>query len=68
MKKMVLKIVFVIVTIVALCGLYLIINGSLEMFPTEEQIEKTRITGWIIMLMGVFIDGIICKGICNGDK
>ena len=62
MKKMVLKIVFVIVTIVALCGLYFIINGSLEMFPTEEQIEKTRITGWIMLSAGVFIDGIICKG------
>ena len=62
MKKMVLKIVFVIVTIVALCGLYLIINGSLEMFPTEEQIEKTRITGWRMLSAGVFIDGIICKG------
>ena len=62
MKKMVLKIVFFIVTIVALCGLYLIINGSLEMFPTEEQIEKTRITGWIMLSAGVFIDGIICKG------
>ncbi len=62
MKKMVLIIDFVIVTIVALCGLYLIINGSLEMFPTEEQIEKTRITGWIMLSAGVFIDGIICKG------
>ncbi|ETP71776.1 hypothetical protein UYO_2243 [Lachnospiraceae bacterium JC7] len=68
MKKLIFQIVFVIATIVALGGLYLIFNGSLEMFPTEEQIEKTRIAGWIIFLAGVFIDGIIGRTLIRNSR
>ncbi len=50
---------FILAVAVAVCGLYMIFHGSLEMFPTKEQVEKTQITGWILLLSGVSVDGII---------
>ena len=45
--KMVKNIVFIFLSILALiillAGLFMLMNGSLESFPTEEQIEKVRI-------------------------
>ena len=56
MKNLILLVLFAMATMVALCGLYLIVNGSLEMFPTEEQMEKVHIVGWIFLLVGVVGD------------
>ncbi|MBR6404195.1 MAG: hypothetical protein IKS48_12485 [Eubacterium sp.] len=59
MNKIVLWSLFVLATLVSFCGLYMIIIGSLEMFPTEEQIEKIHLAGWIILLVGAFVDIIV---------
>lgn len=59
MKKVLSAIILVASTIIALIGLFMIINGSLEMHPTVEQIEKVHITGWFIMLIGVFTDFLV---------
>ena len=56
MKKTILWIIFVIAFFVAMCGLFMIINGSLEMMPYEEQIEKAQIAGWMLLCIGVIID------------
>ena len=44
---------------VAIAGLFMILNGSMEMFPTDEQIEKARIAGEILLMIGVIANGII---------
>ena len=59
MAKLILRVLFAMATMVALCGLYLIVNGSLEMLPTEEQIEKAHIAGWVLLLVGVVGDCVI---------
>ena len=59
MRKFVLWGVFAVAVVAALAGLFLITNGSLEMFPTQEQVEKTRIAGWVLLLAGVLVDGIL---------
>ena len=56
MKKIVLWLIFVIALFVAMCGLFMIINGSLEMMPSEEQIEKAHIAGWMLFCTGGIID------------
>lgn len=40
-------------------GLFMIINGSLEAFPTPEQIEKTRIGGIVLVIIGACVESII---------
>lgn len=40
-------------------GLFMIINGSLEAFPTPEQIEKTRIGGIVLVVIGACVESII---------
>ena len=59
MKKHILRIVFAIATVVALLGLYFLINGSLEMVPTQEQMEKARIAGGMLLLLGIIVDGVV---------
>ena len=58
MKKFVLWLIFVIAFFVAICGLFMIINGSLEMIPSEEQIEKAQIAGWMLFIVGISVDFI----------
>ena len=55
-KKAIIWILFLWALAVAICGLFLIVRGSLEMFPTGEQLEKTQITGWLLLISGVLID------------
>ena len=60
--KIVKNILFVILAILALiillAGLFMLINGSLEAFPTEEQIEKVRICGWLFTAVGGILESI----------
>lgn len=44
--------------IVLLFGLSMLINGSLEMFPTEEQIEKVRISGWMLVIISTVLESL----------
>lgn len=55
-------------TLVALVGLFMIINGSLEMTPTVEQIEKVHITGWVLLVIGVLIDILTIVMWINKEK
>lgn len=38
--------------IILLVGLFMLMNGLLEAFPTEEQIEKVRMCGWLFTGVG----------------
>lgn len=55
MKKAVAIISIVIAVMVLICGFFMIINGSLEMYPTPEQIEKVHIAGWSMTIMGLVV-------------
>ena len=69
MKKVFLCFAFMITVTVAIAGLFMILNGSMEMFPTDEQIEKARIAGEILLMIGVIANGIIVAYILkNRDK
>jgi len=37
-------------------GLFMLMNGSLEAFPTDEQIEKVRIAGGVLAVLGLAIE------------
>lgn len=50
MKKIVCIVIVIVASLVALVGLFMIINGSLEMMPTAEQIEKAHIAGWVLLV------------------
>ena len=60
--KVTLTILFCIFSVfsalVLLFGLSMLINGSLEMFPTEEQIEKVRISGWLLVVIGTVLEAV----------
>ena len=42
----------ILALIILLVGLFMLMNGSLESFPTEEQIEKVRMCGWLFTAIG----------------
>ena len=44
--------------IVWLLGLYMLINGSFEMFPAEEQMEKIRIIGWLLVVISTVLEAV----------
>lgn len=54
--KMILNIAIALVTVIALTGVFFYFNGSLEMYPTEEQIEKVKIASAVITLVSLAID------------
>lgn len=48
MKKIIINIALFIVSVLAILALCYFVNGSLEMYPTEEQQEKIRIVSMAI--------------------
>ncbi|MCQ2535078.1 MAG: hypothetical protein MJ172_11020 [Clostridia bacterium] len=54
MKK---TIILMIGSALAFVGMLLFFNGSLEQFPTDEQIGKVRIAGAIFLCLGLIING-----------
>ena len=36
-------------------GSWLLLSGSLELYPTEEQIEKSRIVGVVLLVTGILL-------------
>lgn len=51
--------------ILMLVGLFMIVNGSLEDFPTPEQIEKVRIGGITLFSIGACIESVFLIRICK---
>ena len=54
--------------IMLLIGLFMIVEGSLEAFPTAEQIGKARIGGIVLVTMGVSIEAAILMGFGKTKK
>lgn len=59
MKKVFLCFIFILTVTVMITGLFMIFNGSMEMFPTDEQMEKVRITGEVLLMTGVVANGFL---------
>ena len=63
-KNIIAFVIFGGAIILALLGIFALINGSLEMTPTMEQQEKARIAGVLLLLFGLFmafIGRLICR-------
>ena len=58
MLRKVLKILLITVGVaILLAGILWAFNGSLEMFPTEEQIGKAEIGAAFLIILGAMIGG-----------
>ncbi len=71
MKKIIINIALFIVSVLAILALCYFVNGSLEMYPTEEQQEKIRIVSMAIFVFCIFVDcGLVMlrRRCCTKDE
>lgn len=61
MNKISLNIVICITNFIILLSLFYLFNGSMEMYPTIEQLEKVRITSLVVIIICLVIDVILFK-------
>ena len=61
MKKNLLNIVIYITNFIILISMFYLFNGSMEMYPTIEQLEKVRITSLIVIIICLVIDVVLFK-------
>ena len=61
MKKILLNIVIYITNFIILISMFYLFNGSMEMYPTIEQLEKVRITSLIVLIICLVIDAVLFK-------
>ena len=61
-------IIAVLSAILMLVGLFMIVNGSFEDFPTPEQIEKVRISGIVLVSLGACVESVSLIRICKSKK
>ena len=54
--------------ILTLTGIFMIVNGSLEAFPTLEQIEKARIGGIVLVSIGACVESVILIRVFKSKK
>ena len=58
----------VLAAMLILIGIFMTANGSLEAFPTPEQMEKARIGGIVLVSIGVCIESVIIAGNFKAKK
>lgn len=61
MKKILLNIVIYINNFIILLSIFYLFNGSMEMYPTIEQLEKVRIISLIVVIIFLVIDVVLFK-------
>ena len=54
---------FVMASIMVVVGVFMMINGSLEMYPTGEQQDKAHIAGAVLAFVGIILS--ILTWICR---
>ncbi len=59
MKKAFWIIVSIVVAIIIVMDVFLFISGSLEVFPTSEQIEKGRIVYGLLFVLLIIVETFI---------
>jgi len=61
MKKFILNIIILIINIIMIAEIISFFGGSLEMYPTTEQLEKVRITAFVVIIICLVIDVVLFK-------
>ena len=61
MKKWILNVLIIFISIIILISIFYFFNGSLEMYPTEEQKEKVKIVSSIIGSICLIVDIILIR-------
>ena len=61
MKKILLNIVIYITNFIILISIFYLFNGSMEMYPKIEQLEKVRITSLIVIIICLVTDVVLFK-------
>ena len=61
MKKILLNIVIYINNFIILLSIFYLFNGSMEMYPTIEQLEKVRLISLIVVIICLVIDVVLFK-------
>lgn len=61
MKKILLNIFIYITNFILLISIFYLFNGSMEMYPTIEQLEKVRITFLIVIIICLVTDVVLFK-------
>lgn len=61
MKKILLNIVIYITNFIIIISIFYLFNGSMEMYPTIEQLEKVKITSLIVIIICLVIDAVLFK-------
>ena len=56
-----LNIVIYITNFIILISIFYLFNGSMEMYPKIEQLEKVRITSLIVIIICLVIDVVLFK-------
>ncbi len=67
-KNIFLVILSVLAMIALFVGIFMLVNGSLESFPTEEQMEKARICGCLFSVAGGVLELISIIAFCKNNK
>ena len=61
MKKFILNIIILIINIVMIAEIISFFSGSIEMYPTIEQLEQVRITSLIVIIICLVTDVVLFK-------
>ena len=56
MKRVALDILIIVLALIVIGSALVFKNGSLEMYPTEEQIEKARIVATVVGIISIFLE------------
>ncbi len=68
LKNILLVILTVSAIIVLIARIFMFINGSLEAFPTEEQVEATRICGVLFVFVGIVLEVVAVGALYKSKK
>ena len=67
-KNIAIVFLMVLAGIMLFVGISFLINGSLEAFPTEEQIEKVQLCGCLFTVVGLVIESISAIVLYKNNK
>ena len=71
-KKILINIVFIILAIWAVAILYMgilmLVHGSFEWFPTEEDMDKARFGGFVLATLGAVAESIAVTVLYKNNK
>lgn len=60
-KKIMIIILMIVISFIIFMGTLYVLNGSLEMYPDAEKMEKARIAGSMIVLFGLITEFNLAK-------